>query len=244
MALSLLSNKTGINLLLVGSRVYNTMVTRAELQKYIDIHRIDVVASGSEAFRKLLTVSYDLIMVDRKLPDDKSISFIKQAKSMDTGSDILLLSMESAEEDLISELEKAGIHYIMVNESDNHDLINTVKKVASARKTGPERRNTIHDFLAGEQGDALTRTSLALNHEVNNALTSIIGAAQLLLNGDYNLDSRARSKVDIIQQGAIRIRDTLINLSCAARADSGNRPSGILRDRRTPRFVFDDETIP
>jgi signal transduction histidine kinase len=49
-----------------------------------------------------------------------------------------------------------------------------------------------------------------LRHEINNPLTGVMGQAQLLLRGD--LSPEVRRRVEIIEQLAVRIRDTVAEL--------------------------------
>lgn len=47
-------------------------------------------------------------------------------------------------------------------------------------------------------------------HEVNNPLTGVLGQTQLLLRED--LSEKARQRVEVIENLAMRIRDTIVEL--------------------------------
>jgi signal transduction histidine kinase len=57
-----------------------------------------------------------------------------------------------------------------------------------------------------------------VRHEINNPLTGVIGQAQLLLRAD--LDATVRSRVEKIEQLAVRIRDIVAELRDVQRTPS------------------------
>lgn len=62
-------------------------------------------------------------------------------------------------------------------------------------------------IIKGERIAAILETAVAINHEINNPLTAILGNAQLLLMHHENLPKEIRSKIDIIEKSAFRIRN-------------------------------------
>ena len=73
----------------------------------------------------------------------------------------------------------------------------------------------------------------SVRHEVNNPLAGVLGQAQLLLRG--NLDATMRRRVQTIEQLALRIRDTIAQLSKVERPSPANgsaAPEGTQRDKQ------------
>jgi signal transduction histidine kinase len=75
-----------------------------------------------------------------------------------------------------------------------------------------------------------------IRHEINNPLTGLMGQAQLLLRDD-NLDAGTRRRVEIIEQLAKRIRDTVAELRVVQHdaAPAGDAPDAEGRSGDPPR---------
>ena len=50
-------------------------------------------------------------------------------------------------------------------------------------------------------------TAVAVNHEINNPLTAILGNAQLLLAKSEGLSDETKEKLKVIEKSALRIQD-------------------------------------
>lgn len=59
---------------------------------------------------------------------------------------------------------------------------------------------------------AIMETAVAINHEINNPLTAILGNAQLLLSSKAKLDKDTLDKLKIIEDSALRIKEVTQNL--------------------------------
>ncbi len=55
--------------------------------------------------------------------------------------------------------------------------------------------------------EAIVETAVAVNHEINNPLTAVLGNVQLLLVDREKLDDRTRRMLQAIEQAALRIKD-------------------------------------
>ncbi len=63
------------------------------------------------------------------------------------------------------------------------------------------------DKISRERSVAVAETAVAVNHEVNNPLTAILGNVQLLLMKGDNLDESLKEKLKTIETSAMKIRD-------------------------------------
>lgn len=78
---------------------------------------------------------------------------------------------------------------------------------AERKKMEEEREETIKS----ERLLAIMHTAVAVNHEVNNPLTAILGNAQLLLAGK-ELDEETVEKLKIIEEHTLKIKEVTQNL--------------------------------
>ncbi len=60
--------------------------------------------------------------------------------------------------------------------------------------------------------DAILETAAALNHEINNPLTAVLGNAQLLLLQGQKLTPEVVEKLKAIEESALRIREVTLRL--------------------------------
>ncbi|MDA0709479.1 MAG: PAS domain-containing protein [bacterium] len=59
--------------------------------------------------------------------------------------------------------------------------------------------------IVAERLQAVKETAITVNHEVNNPLTTILGAAQLLLLSDEHMSDKVRERLKLIEQEVKRI---------------------------------------
>jgi len=79
---------------------------------------------------------------------------------------------------------------------------------AEKKKIDDEREQSIRS----ERLSAIMHTSVAVNHEINNPLTAILGNAQLLLTRKEHLDQETIEKLKIIEENALKIKEVTQNL--------------------------------
>ena len=63
------------------------------------------------------------------------------------------------------------------------------------------------DQVEKERLAAINETAVTVNHEINNPLTAILGNVQLLLMHRKDLDPELRSKLNVIEESASKIKD-------------------------------------
>lgn len=78
---------------------------------------------------------------------------------------------------------------------------------------------TALSYLFGQAGsvdlarlEAVKETTITLNHEINNPLTTVLGNVQLLLMKGTELPEDVRARLKMIEQSSIRIRDAVSKL--------------------------------
>jgi len=109
---------------------------------------------------------------------------------------------------------------------------------AAADRGDSERR------IKAERDTAVVELAVAINHEINNPLTALLGNLQLLMLKNQNLPEDIIARLKVIEESANQIRDVtgrlmkaaeapsvvytgkmrMIDLSGKGEADSGNEP--------------------
>jgi GAF domain-containing protein len=116
---------------------------------------------------------------------------------------------------------------------DEHDLevltliagqaaaaVRNARLLAQARSAYRELSDTQGSLLEAERLRGVTETVGALNHEVNNPLTAIVGNAQLLLRRAGTLPAGAEDKVKRILEAARRIQNVTSKMANLIHATS------------------------
>lgn len=114
---------------------------------------------------------------------------------------------------------------------------------AAERRAIAELAETHERLLEIERIRGVNEAVGALNHEINNPLTTISGSAQLLLRQDDALSPRTRAKIESILEAARRIERVTAKMGTLIQTTSAPYPGeGRIIDVR--RSVARDETAP
>ena len=102
-----------------------------------------------------------------------------------------------------------------MTEPDKQDPAESMTGANASGAAAPEAHQqveSVSDSQASYQArlDEVAELITRVRHEINNPLTGVLGQAQLLLRED--LSERARTRVETIEQLAIRIRDIVAQL--------------------------------
>lgn len=76
-------------------------------------HIVEVSPDGEDGLHRIQTYSYDLIICDWNLPGMSGIDIIKQARTTDFDSLILMLTARSSHSDMITGLESGADDYLV-----------------------------------------------------------------------------------------------------------------------------------
>lgn len=79
---------------------------------------------------------------------------------------------------------------------------------AEKKKMEEEKEHSVKS----ERLAAIIHTSVAVNHEINNPLTAILGNAQLLLTRKEYLDQETVDKLKVIEENALKIKEVTQSL--------------------------------
>lgn len=231
-----------MKVLLIGNDPYHNFLVRTELRKYFSIGSIDVVSRGSDAIKRSLLRNYDLLIMNYHLPDENGINVYNRMKKIGLDRQVIMIVKDSENPDVISRLKENKISYIMRNSKFPENLTQPMKKIVLKKGKESTDDEEIQKRIEQERIEALHQTSMTINHEVNNALTTIMGASQLLQKGKYNLSPEVKEKVKVIEDSAQRIRDTLIKMSQLKSAVSVEVPNGHMFDLK--ESLIGSETKP
>ena len=159
--------------------------------------------------------------------------------SVRSGDQALLETLDTLEERMLSSFrEQFGLEtmYSTLNKGGEKSLFSYLiqaegKRIGTVSGICAGRRNialeeefidvmaTALRYLFGQSGsidsariEAVKQTTITLNHEINNPLTAVLGNVQLLLMKEAQLPEEVRTRLHLIEQSGIRIRDAVSKL--------------------------------
>lgn len=172
----------------------------------------DVVADGAEAWRAFEQSQPDLVLLDLDLPVVDGLEVCRRIRELDERREafIVLLTGRDHPEDLELVLDAGGDEFIVkptTPEDLRARLVVARRRIAqdAARRRAEAELSTTR-WLAGI-GEAM----FALQHEINNPLSALLGSAELMI---MELEEKGeRSELlDIIHEQGLRIAEVVRRL--------------------------------
>lgn len=181
----------------------------------------------------------DLVLLDRVLPDGDGTALCQELKTDPTSRElpIILLTARTQVEDRVEGLLSGADDYISKPFHAEellarvHGILRTLtlqrelrQKAEELAQKNQELLETQDRLVRSERLAAIGQIGLAIRHEINNPLGTILGNAELLLNQAEVLPADARRKLETISRASLRIRDVVRRLE-------------VIREDRTVEYV-------
>jgi CheY-like chemotaxis protein len=169
----------------------------------------------------------DLLILDRILPDGDGGQLCREIKADPAMRDlpVIILTARDRVEERVEGLMAGADDYIPKPYHSEELLarvyacLRTLGLKRELRHKAEELAEKNQELLAAQEQiirmerlAAIGEVGLAIRHEINNPLGTILGYAQLLLLEAKNLPEDARKRVEAISRGAVRIRDVVRRL--------------------------------
>lgn len=182
------------------------------------------LAEAREAIRLLAP---DLVLLDRMLPDGDGTALCRELKADAATRELptILLTARDRVEDRVEGLLGGADDYILkpVHPEELlariHGCLRTRALQRELRHKAEELEQKNQELVAtqtrlvrAERLAAIGEIGLAIRHEINNPLGTILGYAELLLSQGETLPSDARRKLEAIARASLRIRDVVRRL--------------------------------
>ncbi len=196
-----------LRILLFNTDAYQSLDLRAALKRKLDIDYIDIVSTLAEGIRSTSQKGYDILIIDYDFPNNAGLSMFFRLRESGFTIPTILAVNESDREQSLLEFADGELEYVVKDKQFHDNLVEVVRKMTSSGR--PQLRET-SEINQSVVGNNRIHISTPLNQEITNSLTSIIAATQLLLNGEYQLNQKTRSKVKMIEENANQILNNLL----------------------------------
>ncbi|MHB1863944.1 MAG: response regulator, partial [Gemmatimonadaceae bacterium] len=181
-------------------------------------------ANGAAAWELYQTEPLPLAVVDIEMPDVDGLELCRQIRAADRNHEtfILVLTGRSTHDDLGAVLEAGADDYMSKPTTPNNLRARLI--IAQQRMAQESQRRAAEEALAKARWLAgIGETSIALQHEINNPLSALLGHAELMLL-DAQDAGQDNPHLRVIHEQARRIAEVVKRL-------------GKLRDPQTVEYV-------
>lgn len=190
-------------------------------------YRASWMTTIAEARARARTAPPDLFVLDRGLPDGDGSVLCKELKADPSTREIpvILLTAQDRVEERVEGLLSGADDYIAKPYHREellarvHGCLRTRALQQALRQKAEELEQKNRDLLAtqarlvqAERLAAIGEIGLAIRHEVNNPLGTVLGNAELLLHQRESLPPDVQKKLEVIHRSCIRIRDVVRRL--------------------------------
>jgi DNA-binding response OmpR family regulator len=188
---------------------------------------VDWKASIADAWEGIRSAPPDLVLLDRMLPDGDGSDLCRSLKADPSTREIpvILLTSQSGVQDRVEGLLGGADDYIPKPYQPEellarvHGCLRTRalqqeirRKAEALEQKNQELLATQARLVRAERLAAIGEVGLAIRHEINNPLGTVLGFAELLLSQPGNLPPEVMRKLEAISRASARIRDVVRRL--------------------------------
>ena len=176
-------------------------------------HEPVVAENGEDAWDTFEREPAPLGLLDINMPGLDGLSVCRRIRQHDVGRDtfVIIVTARDAREDLTAVLEAGADDY--VTKPSSPENLRARLEIAQQRIVQNAARRAAESELARARWLAgIGETTIALEHEINNPLSALLGNAELLLMEDGLTEEQAQ-QVRVIREQATRIADVVRRLA-------------------------------
>jgi DNA-binding response OmpR family regulator len=184
-------------------------------------------ATLSEGRQAAAAGDFDLFLLDRYLPDGDGAQLCRDCKAdpRTRHLPVILLTSSGGIEERVAGLLGGADDYIPKPYHPEeflarvHGCLRTLalqrelaQRAEQLERLNAELREAQARLIAAERLAAIGQVSLAIRHEINNPLGTIVVYADLLLRHAGELPEEVRKRLEAVSRAALRIRDVIKRL--------------------------------
>ena len=176
-------------------------------------HEVTIVENGEQAWEAFQREPAPLVILDINMPGMDGLEVCRNIRGHEHGREafVLIVTARDGRDDLANVLEAGADDY--VTKPSSPENLRARLEIAKRRIAQDEARRTAESELARSRWLAgIGETTIALEHEINNPLSALLGHAELLMM-DRSLSADHQEQLLIIQEQAARIAQVVRRLA-------------------------------
>ena len=170
-------------------------------------------SDGARAWEMYQSEPAPLVILDANMPALDGLEVCRRIRAHPNGREtfVLVVTARDARDDLAEVLDAGADDY--VSKPTTPENLRARLEIAARRIAQAEARRAAESELARARWLAgIGETTIALEHEINNPLSALLGHAELLLM-DGSLRDDQREQLQVIREQAARIADVVRRLA-------------------------------
>jgi len=189
-------------------------------------HQSRSAGDGGEAWTLFQAEPVPLVVLDVDMPVLDGLEVCRHIRAHPAGREtfVLILTAHDVRDDLAEVLDAGADDY--VSKPTTPENLRARLEIAARRIAQAEARRAAEAELARARWLAgIGETTIALEHEINNPLSALLGHAELLLM-DRELTAGQRDELQLVREQAARIADVVRRLAKLKNPSSVEYSSG------------------
>lgn len=176
-------------------------------------HETSAAEDGRQAWEQFQQQPAPLVVLDINMPGLDGLEVCRCIRQHEAGRDafVLIVTARDGRDDLVKVLEAGADDY--VTKPSTPENLRARFEIARLRIAQDEVRRAAQAELARSRWLAgIGETTIALEHEINNPLSALLGHAELLAM-DQSLNTEQAEQLLIIREQAMRIAEVVKRLA-------------------------------
>lgn len=208
--------------LLVEDNSSHVELISDELSSVLAGWRLDVVATLAEARKRLAAGTYDLFVLDFRLPDGDGIQLLREIRGSGLTTPTLFVTTAASAKLAVEAMKLGADDYIVKEEGYLSVLPYLVQEVLQRHRLAAERRVLEERLQRAERAATLGYLASGLAHHINNPLSTIRTFLQLL-PARRDDEEFCTKYLDMALAESERIRDLVKDIMRAATVPAEGR---------------------
>jgi two-component system, NtrC family, sensor kinase len=176
-------------------------------------HEGRAASDGARAWELFQEAPVPLVILDINMPVLDGLEVCRRIRAHEAGREtfVLVVTARDGRDDLTAVLDAGADEY--VTKPSSPENLRARLEIASRRIVQDRARRAAEAELARARWLAgIGETTIALEHEINNPLSALLGHAELLLM-ETGLTEDQREQLEVIREQAARIADVVRRLA-------------------------------
>jgi DNA-binding response OmpR family regulator len=189
-------------------------------------HESRCARDGGQAWELFQAEPVPLVILDVMMPVLDGLEVCRRIRAHPAGREtfVLVVTARDGRDDLTEVLDAGADDYVSKPSTPEH--LRARLALAARRIAQQDARRTAEAELARARWLAgIGETTIALEHEINNPLSALLGHAELLLM-DHGLHAEQRAQLEVVREQAARIADVVRRLARLKHPKSVEHRSG------------------
>lgn len=210
---------------LVEDNRFHAMLFEQAVLDYFPESTVRTYYSAGEFLKQYEAIDFDLVAVDFHLPDMDGLELLSIIRSEKPDVPIVIITGVGSEQTAVEAMKSGAADYITKQGDYSQTIPRVIKQAYNKQRLIMKNRRLENKAREAEKLEMVTTMTSTLNHEINNPLMAIQGAAELLLD-DETLTPESRERLEMIADSAGRIEDITRRMANIITANVRETPVG------------------